>query len=39
MYVMLNSTRKDGNTSLSYGIEEEVLNTRKNFFEKNNILM
>ena len=37
MYIMLNSTKKDGNTSLSYGTKEEVLNNRRNFFKKHNI--
>ena len=37
MYIMLNSTKKDGNTSLSYGTKDEVLNNRRNFFKKHNI--
>lgn len=37
MYIMLNSTKKDGNTSLNYGKEKEVINNRKAFFKKNNI--
>ena len=37
MYIMLNSTKKDGNSSLSYGEKDEVINNRKNFFKKNNI--
>ena len=37
MYIMLNSTRKDGNTSLNYGTREEVINNRKLFFKKNGI--
>ena len=37
MYIMFNSTKKDGNTSLNYGEQTEVINNRKKFFKNNNI--
>lgn len=37
MYILLNSTKRDGNTSLVYGERKKVLENRKNFFLKNNI--